>query len=87
MPNSPSAIKRIRSDAKKRERNQSTLAELRTLDKKFRSFEGSADEARKVAKHLVSRYDRAASRGIIPKNQVSRKKSRVEKFLTKLSAK
>lgn len=87
MPNIPSAAKRMRSDAKKRERNQAAISELKTLDQKLRKFSEKTAEAREFSKLVISRYDRAASRGIIPAGRAARKKSRIAAFLSKLKAK
>ncbi|MBN1687564.1 MAG: 30S ribosomal protein S20 [Candidatus Omnitrophica bacterium] len=87
MPNSPSAIKRMRSDAKKQHRNQTALTELKTLDKKLNALSDNPGEAQKVAQQAVSCYDRAVSKGIIPKNRAARRKSRIAKFLKKISVK
>ncbi len=86
MPNIQSAAKRMRSDARKRERNLATLTELKTLSKKLLSLTDFA-KAKPVAAETIAKYDRAASRGIIPKGRANRKKSRVALFLAKLNAK
>jgi small subunit ribosomal protein S20 len=77
----------MRSDAKRRLRNETAFTELKTLDKKLRSLATNPDEARQFAHHVISRYDRAASRGIIHPNRAARKKSRIEKLLAKIKAK
>ena len=83
MPNIKSAMKRIRSDAKKRARNLSVLSELKTLTKKLASTSEPA-EAKKVAGELVSRYDRAVSKGVIPRGRADRRKSRIANYLASL---
>ena len=87
MPNIQSAMKRMRSDAKKRARNQATISELKTLSKKLTLTAGDPEKAKEVAAHLLSRYDKAVSRGIIPRGRADRRKSRVAQFLTKISTK
>jgi len=87
MPNIKSAMKRMRSDEKKQERNQATLAELKTLDQKMRKLASEPKKAKDVAERLVSRYDRAVSRGIVPRGRADRKKSRIHFFLQKLESK
>ncbi|HOG23089.1 MAG: 30S ribosomal protein S20 [Candidatus Omnitrophica bacterium ADurb.Bin292] len=87
MPNIDSAAKRIRSDARKRARNQAVLSEIKTLSKKLVQLTASADKAAAVAQELISRYDRAVTKGVIPRGRADRRKSRVTKFVTKLSAK
>ncbi len=87
MPNSRSASKRLRNQNRKAERNQATLSELKTLTQKLASLASTPDKAREYAAKVISRYDRAVSRGTIPKGRADRKKSRVARFLTKLSKK
>ena len=84
MPNIQSAMKRMRSDAKKRATNQVALSELKTLSQKLATFSQDPAKAKELAQSLVSRYDRAVSRGIIPRGRADRKKSRIAKFLAKL---
>jgi small subunit ribosomal protein S20 len=87
MPNIKSAEKRIRSDAKKRERNQAAVSELKTLNKSLLSLANEPAKAQEAARELIARYDRAVSRGIIPRGRADRKKSRIAKFLAKLKHK
>ena len=86
MPNLPSAAKRIRQDKKRRERNQIVESELKTLTKKFvmALAANKNDEAKKLGASLVSKLDRARSKGMIHRNTVSRKKARILAKLAKL---
>ncbi|OGW80033.1 MAG: 30S ribosomal protein S20 [Omnitrophica bacterium GWA2_52_8] len=84
MPNIASAKKRMRSDARKKLRNQMALSELKTLDRKLVQSAGNPQEADLIAKRAISRYDRAVSKGIIPRGRADRKKSRIQNFLRKL---
>ena len=84
MPNSPSAIKRVRSDDKKRLRNLATTSELKTLGKRLGTLKAEPAKAKELAELLVRRYDRAVSRGIIPRGRADRKKSRIAAFLKTL---
>ena len=84
MPNIKSAIKRMRSDAKKRATNQATLSELHTLSKKLAQLSAEPAKAKEIAGQLVSCYDRAVVRGIVPRGRADRRKSRVAHFLAKL---
>ena len=83
MPNIQSAMKRMRSDAKKRVRNQAAISELKTLSKRLATF-SDYSKAAEFAQEVISRYDHAVSRGIIPRGRADRKKSRVAGFLAKL---
>lgn len=87
MPNSRSAAKTLRNQSRKAERNKATLSELKTLSQKLTALSSTPDKAREYAAKVIARYDRAVSRGAIPKGRADRKKSRVAKFLNKLSSK
>ncbi|HOE69220.1 MAG TPA: 30S ribosomal protein S20 [Candidatus Omnitrophota bacterium] len=87
MPNIASAAKRMRSDAKKRARNQAVLSELKTLSKKLSQLASNPEKAKTTAAELVTRYDRAVSKGVIPRGRADRRKSRIAAFLSKLSKK
>ena len=87
MPNIRSAAKRMRSDAKKQARNQATLSELKTLKKKMIQLGAEPAKAQEAARLLISRFDRAVSRGVIPRGRADRNKSRIEKFLATLQQK
>lgn len=88
MANLHSAIKQIRKDAKKKIRNQAVLSELHTLWKKFSLLAGThPQEAQPLGTTLVSKWDRAVSRGIVPKGRANRKKARIAIALKKTSKK
>lgn len=87
MPNLKSPEKRMRSDAKKAAKNQAALSELKTLSQKLRASIGKPDEAKAIAQQAIARYDRAVSRGIIPRRRADRRKSRIARFLAKLEKK
>ncbi len=84
MPNIASAAKRMRSDAKKRLTNQAAVSELQTLYKKLvAQVQSSPEEAKKLARELVSRLDKAVSHGIIPHGRADRKKARIGRLFKK----
>lgn len=89
MANHKSAIKRIRSTARKRVRNRVYLSRTRTATKKARSViaSGELDSAIEETRAAVSQLDKAASKGIIHKNTAARQKSRLMKKLASLEAK
>lgn len=87
MPNIKSAIKRMRSDAKKRANNQATISQLHTLSRKLAQLSSEPAKAKELAAELVSCYDKAVSRGIVPRGRADRRKSRVAHFLAKLQTK
>ena len=67
MANTKSAIKRIRSSAKKRERNRVFRSRARTFVKKTKRLiaEGKIEEAREKAQLAISALDKAAEKGMI----------------------
>ena len=77
----------MRSDAKKRDRNQSTLSELHTLSKKLAQLSEEPAKAKELAGQLVSCYDKAVGRGIVPRGRADRRKSRIARFLTRIQKK
>ena len=87
MPNIKSAMKRIRSDKKKKERNQNMLSELKTMKKNLLKFQSEPEKAKAHAAKMISRFDQAAGKGIIPKGRANRSKSRIQAFIAKLSPK
>ena len=81
MANIKSQLKRIKTNRTRTERNKAVKSELRTWIRKFREAAdaGNADEARA---HLVTaskKLDKAASKGVIHKNQAANKKSAMAK--------
>ena len=74
----------MRSDAKKRARNQAALSELKGLKKKLGRLVAEPAQAQAVGRELISRFDRAVSRGILPRGRADRNKSRIESFLAKI---
>jgi len=86
MANIHSAIKQIRKDARKRGRNQTAISELKNLGTKLlRTTPQESAQAQTLARELVSKWDRAVSRGLVPRGRADRKKSRIAHLLAKLS--
>ena len=85
MANTQSAIKRIRSNERKRRINQVHRSRARTYIKKARRLieAGELDEAEIVARQAVIALDRAAEKGIIHRNNAARRKSRLMRNLNK----
>ncbi|MCM8781605.1 MAG: 30S ribosomal protein S20 [Candidatus Omnitrophica bacterium] len=86
MPIQRTAFKSVRKDKKRRIRNLRITSELKTIKKKFESFINAkkVSEAKEILKVLVSRIDKAASKGIIHRNTASCKIARLTKQLNKL---
>ena len=86
MPISKSAIKRMRTDKKKHERNIMIKSRLKTLFKAYTHTlaERDIEKARVEAKTLYKEYSKAASKNVIPKPTANRKKGRISRALHKL---
>jgi small subunit ribosomal protein S20 len=83
LANTKSAIKRVRQNARRQERNQRFRSAARTHIKKTRQLvaEGKLEEAQKVAHQAISTLDKAAEKGILHRNNVARRKSRLLRHL------
>lgn len=81
MANIKSQIKRIKTNAKRTERNKAVKSELRTWVRKFREAadSGDKDAAAEALKLASKKLDKAASKGVIHKNQAANKKSAMAK--------
>ena len=82
MANIKSQIKRNRQNEKRRVRNQATRSEMKTRIKKARAdVEAGADTSEESLRLAIKHIDKAASKGIIHRNNAARKKSRLVKSL------
>jgi small subunit ribosomal protein S20 len=81
VANIKSQIKRNKQNEKARLRNKAVKSELKTAIRKFREAAQAGDaEATTVALHNASRkLDKAASKGVIHKNQAANRKSAIAK--------
>lgn len=88
MANIKSAKKRISTIQRRREENKFVKATISTLTKKFRKMleEGKIEEAEKYSKEVYSYIDSACSKGVIHKNNASRKIGRLAEALYKAKA-
>ena len=86
MANTRSAMKRIRQNQKRRIHNRVYRGSARTSVKKARlAIEaGKVEEARQATMDAVKALDKAAGKGILYKNNASRRKSRLMKQLAAL---
>ena len=84
MANTASALKRIRSNNRKRIRNKMVRSATRTAIRLAREAEGA--DAAAATKAATSALDSAASKGVIHPNNAARRKSRLMKRLNKLQA-
>lgn len=83
MANIKSAIKRNRQNKKRRLRNRIYRGQARTYIRDARSSieEENMEEARAATFKAISALDKAAAKGILHKNNVARRKSRLMKHL------
>jgi small subunit ribosomal protein S20 len=88
MPNIKSAIKRTKTNEKRRLRNASQKSALRTAVKSFETAVGSQNEetAKAALVNAIKKLDKAATKGLIHKNTANRKKSRLAKLLNAAKA-
>lgn len=79
MANTQSAIKRLRSSERRRLHNRVYRGGARTAVKNARRLleTGQIEEAREAVQVAVRALDKAASKGIIHKNNAARRKSRL----------
>jgi len=82
LPNIKSAEKRVRQNVKRELRNRRTKSMLK---KSIRRFEeslqgGDMEEAKVTLNAAVRQIDRAATRGVVHKNNAARKKSRLSRI-------
>jgi small subunit ribosomal protein S20 len=86
VANIKSQVKRNRTNERARLRNQSVKSAVRSAIRAFREA-ADAGEKEKAGELLVStgrKLDKAASKGVIHKNQAANKKSALARALNKL---
>ncbi len=84
MANTRSAIKRIRSNQRKRVRNRTIRSHARTAVTSARAgIEAGRQGIRGHGGGAIRQLDRAAEKGIIHKNNAARRKSRLMKRMHK----
>jgi small subunit ribosomal protein S20 len=83
-----SGIKRHRQSLKRNERNTVIKSDLKTQLKKFESVLESKDvnSAQEVLRETEAKLRKAASKGLIKKENASRKVSRISKRVAALSS-
>ena len=85
MPQRKCASKRLRVDKARAQANAQKKSELKKEIKTFRSLvaQGKIEEAKTQMKVVFAKLDRAANKGILHKNTVSRRKSSLSLSLNK----
>jgi small subunit ribosomal protein S20 len=88
VANIKSQIKRNRQNEKRRLRNKSVKSSLKTAIRRFNEASETGDSATATAlmREAARKLDKAASKGVIHKNQAANRKSAIAKRLESLSA-
>lgn len=83
MPNSKSAEKRVRQNARRTATNRVVRSRIRTFTNKFEQALAAGEVAAAEAAYVEIEkvLDRAAAKGVIPKLRASRRKGRLAKRL------
>ena len=86
MANIKSQEKRIRTNEKRRVRNKSVKSSLHTAIRGFRAAAagGDKDKAAELLQTTSRKLDKAASKGVIHKNQAANKKSALTQAFNKI---
>jgi small subunit ribosomal protein S20 len=86
VANIKSQIKRNKQNDAAHERNKAVKSALKTAVRKFHGAAeaGSADEAKAAAHDAGQLLDKAASKGVIHKNQAANRKSAIQKKVASL---
>ena len=86
MANIKSQIKRNKQSEKAHERNKAVKTGLKSAVRKFREAAeaGDKDVAVKAGQDAARKLDKAASKGVIHKNQAANRKSAIHKQVSSL---
>jgi small subunit ribosomal protein S20 len=86
VANIKSQIKRNKQNEKRHQRNKAVKSGLKTAVRKFREAAdaGDKDEAVKLGRDASRLLDKAASKGVIHKNQAANRKSAIGKRASSL---
>ncbi|AVM01189.1 30S ribosomal protein S20 [Gordonia iterans] len=86
MANIKSQIKRNKTNERRRQRNQSIRSALRTALRNFRETvaAGDKEKATELLASTSRQLDKAATKGVIHKNQAANKKSAMALAVNKL---
>jgi small subunit ribosomal protein S20 len=86
VANIKSQIKRNKQTDAAHERNKAVKSALKTAVRRFREAAdaGNADEAKAAALVAAKQLDKAASKGVIHKNQAANRKSAIHKQVASL---
>ena len=81
MANIKQQKKRILTNEKARQRNKAVKSSLKTAVRRFNTAAdaGDAEQAATLAREAGRKFDKAASKGVIHKNQAANRKSAIAK--------
>jgi small subunit ribosomal protein S20 len=79
VANIKSQIKRIKQNEKRHQRNKAVKSGLKTAVRKFREAAdaGDTEQAVQLGRDAARKLDKAASKGVIHKNQAANRKSAI----------
>jgi small subunit ribosomal protein S20 len=88
VANIKSQIKRNKQNEKRRLRNKSVKSSLKTAIRKFHeaAAAGDTETATSLMRDASRKLDKAASKGVIHKNQAANRKSAISQKLNSLAA-
>ncbi len=88
MANTKSAEKRLRQTITRTARNQSIKSAVKTYIRQFEESLQTGDREMIQQKFItaISQIDRAWSKGVLPKNNAARKKSRLTRLFNRVNA-
>jgi small subunit ribosomal protein S20 len=88
VANIKSQIKRVKTNEKARQRNKAVKSSVKTAVRRFREAldAGDAEKALTLQKAAAKALDKAASKGVIHKNQAANRKSALAKRAKAVSA-
>ena len=82
MPHHKSAVKRVRTNEKRRQHNVEVKSRVRSALKQVRGS-ASKEEAEKALRSAASVLDRATKKGVLKSGTSARQKSRLSKYVQK----
>ena len=84
MANSRSALKRIKTTAVRTDRNRRIKSTVKTAIRRYNEVlaAGDKEKSSEALLHVQKILDKAVTKGVMHKNNVARKKSRLGKKLT-----
>ena len=87
MANIKSQIKRNKQNEKARQRNKAVKSSLKTSVRQFREAAdaGDAEKVTETMRAALTKLDKAASKGVIHKNQAANRKSAIAKRAAQLT--